>query len=286
MVEEFLSGLIKTNKTHDFFVDWQKARNYQDKYRDELALLQVLSKTGVSPEDELERLLKQYPRLIELIPLLAATRVDKRTKKIDVVDKETMIDFVYSFSSNSVSQEDITQAVYFSKKTGLLGELTAIKNPSDYYFGVEVGMDTNARKNRSGDAMENLIEPYALAIAQENNGQFLKQTTFEVAARKFKVKVPPNEANKKGDFMLFVNNHPVNIEVNYFDGGGSKQEIMNSYIPRAESLRKAGWTFVLVTDGPGWLKNKKQIELGYKTIKNILNAKMCKEGKLAKFLKT
>ena len=33
-----------------------------------------------------------------------------------------------------------------------------IKNLVDYVFGVEAGLDTHARKNRSGDVMEDIVE--------------------------------------------------------------------------------------------------------------------------------
>jgi len=282
MVDEFLAGLIKTNRSHTFFVDWTKARSYQTKYQDELALLSTCSMAGADAEEELKRLLLKYPRINTLIPLLLAIR--SKTSLIDVVDEASMTDIVYSFTDQDVDEIKVQKTLLFAKKTGLLEELASIKNHADYYFGVEVGMDTNARKNRSGTAMENLIEPYALALAEEHGGEFMKQTSFKVACQEFGVKLPPDEEDKRGDIMLLINGTPINIEVNYFDGNGSKQEIMNSYIPRASNLKKVGWVFALVTDGAGWAKNRKQIELGYREIKNIFNAKMCKEGQLEKLL--
>lgn len=282
MVDEFLAGLIKTNRSHEFFVDWTKARSYQTKYQDELALLSSVSTAGADAEQELKRLLLKYPRINELIPLLLAIRM--KSTILDVVDEVAMTDVVYSFKSAVLDEEMAEKTLYFTKKTGLLEELASIKNHSDYYFGVEVGSDTNARKNRSGTAMENLIEPYVQALVDEHGGKFLKQKNFTFAAKEFGVKIPPDEADKRGDFMLLIESVPINIEVNYFDGNGSKQEIMNSYIPRAANLKKAGWVFALVTDGAGWTKNRKQIELGYREIKNIFNARMCKNGQLAELL--
>ncbi|MDR2944737.1 MAG: type II restriction endonuclease [Methanosarcinales archaeon] len=39
-----------------------------------------------------------------------------------------------------------------------------VKNLIDYCFGVEVGLDTNARKNRSGPVMEEPIDSYVRLI--------------------------------------------------------------------------------------------------------------------------
>jgi type II restriction enzyme len=282
-MEDFLRTLITTNRSHEFFVDWAKVRKYRDLYKDELALLSSVSTAGLDPETELTRLLEKYPRIAQLIPLLVAVRPKKNV--LPVVDATSLQDIEYDFSPRNFDESKIVKILNFTKKTGLLDELATVKNHNDYYFGVEVGLDTNGRKNRSGTAMENLIEPFARELVEKYGGKFLKQKNFEFASKEFGVKMPPNEKGKRGDFMLLVKGQPINIEVNFFDGGGSKQEIMNSYIPRAENLKEAGWIFALVTDGAGWKKNKNQVELGFRKIKNIYNAKMCREGKLEELIK-
>lgn len=284
MVDEFLRSLIKTNRSHLFYVDWEKAKDYQERYKDELALLHVLSDSD-SPDAELARLIKTYPRINTLIPLLVACRIGAQgNTELIVLDEDNVTNINYKFSDNNLSDQNIENTVSFARKTGLLRELTQISNHADYYFGVEVGMDTNARKNRSGSAMELLVENYVKKIVEKYNGKFLKQKTFSKAASEFNVQVPMHQANKKGDFMVLVNSKPFNIEVNYFDGGGSKQEIMNSYIPRAEDIKQSGWGFVLVTDGLGWTQARKQVDEGFSRIHNICNIKMCHDGVLEDYL--
>ena len=48
------------------------------------------------------------------------------------------------------------------QETGLFDLLSKskIKSLQDYVTGVEVGLDSNARKNRTGTVMENIIENY------------------------------------------------------------------------------------------------------------------------------
>jgi type II restriction enzyme len=284
MVDEFISTLIKTNRSHLFYVDWQKARNYQSAYKDELALLHVLSDSP-DPQNELKRLIKTYPKINTLIPLLLATRIaDKNKQKLVVLDDDNITNIDYNFSSEGLSEADISNSVSFAEKTGLLKELTGINEHSDYYFGVEVGMDTNARKNRSGDAMELLVEDYIRKITDKHGAYYLRQTNFTKAAKIFGVEAPLHQADKKGDFMVFINSRPFNVEVNYFDGSGSKQEIMNSYIPRAEDIKKSGWGFVLVTDGPGWAEARNQLNEGFSRIRAICNIKMCQDGVLEGYL--
>lgn len=281
--ETFLSTLISTNKSHTFFTDWLKARKNQELYKDELALLSVLNGAD-NPSGELRRLLRTYPRINELIPLLSAVRVKKTKDLLTVLDENSIDDTQYYFGSKGLTDEMIDASVQFADKSGLLSELTGIKNYSDYYFGVEVGLDSNARKNRSGTAMEELAETYVRDFVTSHDGRYVTQKNFATAAAEFGVEVPPNQSNKKGDFMLLIDGRPFNIETNFFDGGGSKQEIMNSYISRSEDLAKAGWGFALITDGLGWRKTKNQVEHGFKTIKYIMNLSMCSDGSLDKIL--
>lgn len=281
--EEFLNTLVITNKTYAFFTDWKKARSYEDIYRDELALLGVLTNSQ-DPEAELKRLILSYPRINSLIPLLSAIRVKSTKKLLFVLDKDEKEDLEYNFSTVGVSDEIATRSVEFAVKSGLLSELCKIKNHADYYFGVEVGLDTNGRKNRSGFAMEALVEPYISDLASKYGGRYLTQTNFENAAQIFNVTMPANQFNKRGDFMLFINGKPYNIETNFFDGGGSKQEVINSYISRMQDLNEAGWGFGVVTDGPGWHKNRNQVEHAYATIRHIYNLSMCEQSKLGEML--
>ena len=277
--DTFLESLVSTNKSHSFFTNWDKTRANLDKYRDELALLGILSGSD-NPREELARLIKKYPRINTLLPLLSAVRLKNKNETLFVLDEDSTDDIQYYFGDNHLDDIAIEKSILFAEKSGLLQELTRIKNFSDYYFGVEVGLDSNGRKNRSGTAMENLAEPYVREFAERHNGIYLTQTNFEDAAKQFGVDVPPNQFNKRGDFMVLINGRPMNIETNFFDGGGSKQEIINSYISRAEDLLKSGWDFALITDGLGWRKNKNQVNHGFLTIKNILNLSMCADGAL------
>lgn len=286
MVDKFLSTLTKTNRSHLFYVDWEKARSYQKYYQDELALLSVLS-NATNPTAELRRLLLRYPKINQLLPLLVAVRLKADKNKnylLTVIDEDKINNIEYNFKINNLTEENINNSINFALKTGLLEQLTKIKNHSDYYFGVEVGSDTNARKNRSGKAMEGMVLDILSDILPKYGGIMLEQKKFDFAAKSFGVTIPPHENNKKGDFMVFINGKPTNIEVNYFDDGGSKQEIMNSYITRSNDLKAAGWGFILVTDGKGWLTNRRQVEEGYKRIGNIFNLQMCASGLLEKTL--
>ncbi len=283
-VDEFLDSLVITNKTYEFFTDWHKARTNHDKFKDELALLGVLTSSD-NPRDELKRLILTYPRINALIPLLNAVRIKDSKKTLFVLDKASTEGVQYYFGATDVSDDVVDRTVSFAEQTGLLAELVRVKNHGDYYFGVEVGIDTNGRKNRSGSAMEALVEPYIRDLAQKHNGIYLTQTNFEDAAKEFGVDLPPDQFNKRGDFMVLIDGKPYNIEANFFDGSGSKQEVINSYISRSQDLKAAGWGFAVVTDGLGWRKNRTQVEHAYATIGYIYNLSMCGQGALEDVLR-
>jgi type II restriction enzyme len=55
----------------------------------------------------------------------------------------------------------------FFRESGLRDILAdrKISNLSDYVFGIETGLDTNARKNRSGTLMEGIVEDFVRDFA-------------------------------------------------------------------------------------------------------------------------
>ena len=69
-----------------------------------------------------------------------------------------------------------------------------IKNLVDYVFGIEVGLDTNARKNRGGKNMENVI-----ATILKNNSIPFEQ---EIRSDKFTDLKSLGEDIKIFDFVI------------------------------------------------------------------------------------
>jgi len=65
------------------------------------------------------------------------------------LDLEKFISFEFKWSG--VNESIIRQTIDFCIKTGIMNLFQEVKDIHDYLLGVEVGMDTNARKNRSGD---------------------------------------------------------------------------------------------------------------------------------------
>lgn len=282
----FLETLLETNFEHQFFVDWEKIKEKVQKYAIELNILNALIKNSHFKE-ALKIILVRYPEVLPCLPLLLAVREirlrvanDFLAKKVRVID--------YDFSVRKLSAEEVDQVVEFVSKSGLEDFLCNLASSSltDYLSGVEVGLDSNARKNRSGRMMELLIEKMLeRAINKIRIKRIIKQARFSDLKRE-NYFIPPELMKRKADFILIrENNKMINIETNFYNVSGSKpQEIVDAYINRQEELKKLKINFIWITDGPGWKSSKSQIKKALEKIDFVLNTHFVRAGLLEKIL--
>jgi type II restriction enzyme len=287
VIEKFHDTIIDTNRSYNFFVDWDKVRNNITKYKIEFHILNSLVGSKQF-EDDLKEILQKYPQVLPAIPILLAIRELNFKVIKDFTDKVPKV-VNYDFNVRNLTPEDIDNIIEFFDKTGLKNLFinTVTKNIYDYAIGVEVGLDSHARKNRSGDAMELLLKPIIEEIAKKKGIQtILFQKTFEYLETNYKIKVNSSIRNRKADFILIKNNKKViNIEVNFFSGTGSKpQEIVDSYIERQNELKNNGFEFIWITDGEGWKGQKNQIHKGFEKIDYLLNLYFVRIGLLEEIL--
>ena len=110
-----------------------------------------------------------------------------------------------------------------------------IKDLVDYVLSVEVGMDINARKNRTGKAMESLVESYLLKVGLIENKTYFKQMPISQFEKKFSFDLSGLSDNGKVekvfDFVFVGTLSTVFIcEFNFYGRYGSKlNEIARSY---------------------------------------------------------
>lgn len=288
-IERFHETIIDTNRSYNFFVNWEKVEQHVDKYKIELSILDALIGSRNFNKD-LENILKKYPEVLPVIPILIAVR-DARLKVIrDFSDADTDI-MEYNFTERKLSELEIRVLIEFFEKTGLKNffENLSTKSIRDYVTGVEVGMDTHARKNRSGDSMELVIKPFIERINLKHDNRYiiLFQKNFNYLQKNFGIKVSASIRNRKADFILINadKDRVVNIEVNFYSGTGSKpQEIVDSYINRQEELKENGFEFIWITDGYGWKGQKNQIEKGFRKVNYLLNLHFVRKGLLEDIL--
>ena len=149
---EWLSTMRDSIAAWNYYTDFEKVYNNVDSIKVELNILNSLIGSK-NIEKEFKSLLLDYPKTLKVIPILLA----KREKEIKITD--TKGELIFNFNNMNYSIDDY---VIFMRKTGLfdLLENHIINNLVDYVMGVEVGMDTNGRKNRTGDAMEDIVEGF------------------------------------------------------------------------------------------------------------------------------
>lgn len=283
LLDLFAATLADTNHTHEYFVDWIKVRRNVDSLKVEIGILSSLVGTN-EPINELRNILNRYPEAARAIPLLVAVR-DRRFKVLEDVSASSMYTELH-FDRRVLTDAEREAIVSFCARTGIGSLLTSINTLRDYVLGVEVGLDSNARKNRSGRAMESLINPILDEVAKEYDLTLVKQKQFSYLAHQG-IRVPPELKNRKFDWVLLGKRGSANIETNFYSGGGSKpEEIVDSYITRSSELRAANWKFIWVTDGAGWRSMRNQIRKAFASMDYVLNIEFIRRGLLANIVKS
>ena len=261
--EIFMSQLRKTNQTLDyFFCDFKKIKSNVDRIKVNLNLLNSLL-TSSNIQSTIDCIFEEYgTKPFEVLDILIAVRDSK--DGVWVVEKSPL-DEPQKLSNMFKSPNGVYT---FLKTTGLLNlfQNKDLTNLVDYVFGIETGMDTNARKNRSGQIMENEIS----SILRSNGIPFksqVKSITFPDLKDKLGKDV------KKFDFSIRTTRKTYLLEVNFYNGGGSKpNEVARAYTgiaPKINSNPK--YEFVWITDGQGWFDAKPEIKAAYDVIPSIYN---------------
>ena len=287
--EEWLSTMKDTIATYKYYVDFKKCYTNVDNIKVELNILNSLIGSK-NIEQDFENLLRRYPEILRVIPILLA----KREKEIYCQDGNGAK--IYKFDYNKYPSNShcyYEDCKYFMRETGLfdLLEKHIINNLVDYVTGVEVGMDTNGRKNRTGDAMEDLVESYLVKYGLVKGATYFKEMTKSEIEEKFNLDLNcisnQGKTEKRFDFVLYVNNHVYACECNFYGSIGSKlNETARSYKNLAiESRQVEGFTFVWFTDGIGWNTAKHNLEETFDVLETIFNLKDLEEGALEKLLK-
>ncbi|MBN2286681.1 MAG: type II restriction endonuclease [Tissierellales bacterium] len=280
--EYLINSLKDTIRTYDFFVAWEKVLENVSQIEVSLNILNsLIGKDDI--QTKLKDLIKKYPEIVPVIPLLIAVR--GMSIKVANIDG----DIEYSFSKKKIyTDEQIEKIVFFADKSGLLKVIAdkSIKNLVDYAIGVEVGLDTNARKNRSGTAMENLIEVYVKAICDKYKYKYLTQATANKISQEFRKVVSTDKADRHFDFAIDTEKKLYLIEVNYYGGGGSKlKSVAGEFSSLFSLVKNDNTSFIWITDGKGWTTAKRPLLETFHSTDFVMNIDMIKQGLLDEIVK-
>ena len=279
-LKQFLNTLSVTNRTPEYYVNWEKVERETKKYELELNTLNYLIGKDNIYSEALHLFTKQ-PNLLKAIPSLIASR-DKVLDILTIDENDNM-----SFDSLNFSKIDknrIKDYVDFVKQSGLLDFLQKKANRSlvDYVYGVESGLDSNARKNRSGTTMEGILERHVAKISQEQKLEWKSQATAQFIKDKWGIKVPVDKSERRFDVAVYSREkHKVwLIETNYYGGGGSKlKAVAGEFTELSQFLITSDddVEFVWVTDGQGWKTAHLPLAEAFSHITNVFNLEMLRE---------
>lgn len=273
---EWLSKFKTSISDYKYYVDFEKIYKNVDKVKVELNILNSLIGSK-NIEEEFQNILIKYPETLECIPLLLAVR----SREIFV--KDEINEYLFKFDKMVYSIKDY---IKFIRESGLFDLLQnhIINNLYDYVLGIEVGLDSNGRKNRGGHLMENLVESYIIKAGYKKDVDYFKEIYLKDIEKKWNLDLSEmsghNTSTKRFDFVIKTDKQVYVIETNFYSSGGSKlNETARSYKMLAQESKKVdGVTFMWFTDGTGWNSAKKNLEETFNELETMYNINDLENG--------
>ncbi len=277
--DEWLLTFTDSIADYKYYIDFETIYKKAEEHKIELNMMNSLIGSK-NIEKDFEQLVSKYPEVIKCIPTLLAVR----QYEIIVLDSDGN-KFEYNFKKMNYS---IEQYKIFMKETGLFDLIQnhLVNNLYDYVLGVESGLNSNARKNRGGHLMEDLVEKFIQKAGFKKGETYFKEMYLKDIERKWNLDLSAMSGNnvsaKRFDFVIKKENMVYVIETNFYTSGGSKlNETARSYKMLAEEAKKvAGVTFIWFTDGTGWNNAKHNLEETFNVLETIYNIEDLENGVL------
>lgn len=254
----FMSQLQPTNQTLDFFCDFDKIQSNVNEIKLSLCMLNSL----IGSQDlrkSVETIWNRDRSAFKIMDILIAVRSEGRKMVLNSEGDCIVLDRLF---------DSVDGVMEYLQDTGLaeLFRTQKIKDLVDYVFGIETGLDTNARKNRSGHIMEKKVAE----IFSENGIKFLQEVSSSVWPE---IKRVLGKDKKRFDFVIKTKSKTYLMEVNFYSDGGSKlNEVARSYSDIAPKINSVpGFEFIWITDGVGWKSARNKLQEAYSIIPGIYN---------------
>lgn len=274
-----LSDTFKSSiKTWDYFVNWKKVfANGTDLEIILNKLNYLLGKENL--KEEFKKLYASNPDIVKALPVLLAVRENS----LEIFDKATKESEFFDFTG---SENNPDKYFEFLEKSGLarLFQKDGIKNLVDYVTGVEVGLDSNGRKNRGGTLMEEIVETYIKDFSAKHNFEYLAQARATDIKAKWGYEVEVDKSERSFDFAVYnPKTKKIKLfETNFYNGGGSKlKAVCGEFRSLYGELTKQGIDFVWITDGLGWKTTRRPLEETFNHNNGqVFNLNMLEDGVL------
>ncbi len=266
--------------TYDYYADFKKVIKNVNNIKIELNILNSLIGSK-NIETEFEKIINKYPETLKCIPLLLAVR------DYEIYAKDDEGEFTFNFKKMNYTTDDYKK---FMAKTGLFDMLSnhLINNLIDYVYGVEIGLDSNGRKNRGGHLMEALVESFIKKAGFVFNDTYFKEMKISEIQQKWGLDLSTlsnkGKTVKRFDFVIKTNANIYAIETNFYASSGSKlNETARSYKMLAEESKNInGFKFMWITDGKGWEDAKNNLKETFDIMEHIYSINDMENGILSK----
>lgn len=252
---------------YSYYVNFKKVYGNVESIKVELNILNSLIGSK-DIEHDFEKLIAEYPQVLKCIPILLAVR----GSEIYAIDGDG--EYIFNFKKMNYS---VAEYKMFMRKTGLFDLIVnrIISNLVDYVTGVEVGLDSNGRKNRGGHLMENLVEDYLQKAGLVKGVDYFKEMYISDIEKRWNLDLSSisntGKTEKRFDFVVKKGNTVYGIETNFYASSGSKlNETARSYKTiTLEAKNIKGFAFVWFTDGIGWQSAKHNLEETFDVLDNL-----------------
>ncbi|MBR3281608.1 MAG: type II restriction endonuclease [Clostridia bacterium] len=275
--DEWIGGFRESIANYKYYVDFDVVYENVEKFKVELNILNSLIGSK-NIEKEFLDIIKQYPNTLKCVPFLLAVR------RLEILAQDEDMQYIYKFAQMNYAPE---QYAVLMKETGLfeLLENHLVSSLIDYALGVEVGLNSNGRKNRGGHLMEDLVESH---IKKAGFKEYYKEMYLNEIEEKWGLDLSSisgdGTSTKRFDFVIKTDNMVYGIETNFYASGGSKlNETARSYKMIAEEAKNIKeFKFVWITDGSGWVSARRNLKETFDVLENIYCIKDLEEGVLKK----
>lgn len=275
--DEWISNFRSSIANYKYYVDFNVVYENVEKFKVELNILNSLIGSKNIESDFID-IITEYPKTLRCVPFLLAVR------QIEILAQDEDKMYIYNFEKINYAPE---QYVVLMRETGLfdLLENHLVKSLIDYALGVEVGLNSNGRKNRGGHLMEDLVESF---IKKAGFKEYYKEMYLSEIEEKWGLDLSKisgdGTSTKRFDFVIKTRDMVYGIETNFYASSGSKlNETARSYEKIARDAKNIkGFKFVWITDGQGWKSARKNLEETFNELDDLYCIKELEDGMLEK----